>query len=171
MAYATATELASWMGLASIDETRAGLKLDAATGLIEDATGQSLIESTDTVEIRPTYSRTLVLPRWPVTEITSVVVSEETLVVDTDYTWESAGLLNRVSGCWDEPVTVTYTAGWDPIPASVKGLVLEIASGSWGNVGAKKSEKIGDYSVAWAREGMSLTTMDRKTLGRYSSNR
>ncbi|WP_116048601.1 hypothetical protein [Amycolatopsis palatopharyngis] len=171
MAYATAAELASWMGLPSVDETRADLKLDAATGLVEDDIGQSLVSSTDTVELTPTYTRTLVLPRWPVTAITSVVVSGETLVEGTDYTWETAGLLIRVSGCWDEKVTVVYTAGWDPIPASVKGLVLEVASGSWGNVGAKKSEKIGDYSASWVREGMSLSTTDRKTLARYSANR
>lgn len=173
MAYATPTELAQWMGLPSVDQARAQLKLDVATGLVEDEIGQSLVLGSTTDNLDGTGSNSLVLSRWPVTAVTSVTVDGVALVAGEDYKWERAGILTRIGGVWgcDEKITVVYTAGYDPIPPSVKGLVLELAAGSWSATGGKKSERIGDYQVAWAREGMSLSTADKKALGRYRANR
>jgi hypothetical protein len=113
-----------------------------------------------------------VLSRWPVLAVDSVAVDGVALAA-ADYTWESAGILERVAGVWRcaERITVSLTAGHDPIPSSVRGLVLELATGSWDNPAAKKSERLGDWQAAWVRAGMSLSTSDRKVLRRYAANK
>lgn len=175
--YASEDELAVWMGLAPFDEAqtaRATLLLDVATGVIDDETGQHLSAGVTTDQWDyGTGTTKLVLSRWPVTAVASVTVDGELLVVDQDYTWESAGILTRTCGVWecDEDISTVFTAGYATIPSSVKGMCLELAAGSWNAFGGKKSERIGDYSVAYLRAGMTLSTSDKKALGRYSANR
>ncbi len=177
MSYATPDQLAAWMGLPpftpeSEDEIRAQLLLDVATGKIDDELGQSLVLGPTVDDLDGAGSDVLVLSRWPVTAVTSVTVDGE-LLDPADYEWETAGLLRRKRGCWAlcDEVTASFTAGYNPVPNSVVGLCLELASGSWDNPTAKKSERLADYQVSYLREGMSLSTADKKALGRYSADR
>lgn len=177
MSYATPAQLAAWMGLPSFtpnseDEIRAQLLLDVATGKIDDELGQSLVLAATVDDLDGTGTDVLVLSRWPVTAVASVTVDGE-LLAPGDYEWETAGLLRRRHGCWArcDDVVTSFTAGHNLIPKSVVGLCLELASGSWDNPTAKKSERLADYQVAYLREGMSLSTADKKALGRYSADR
>ncbi|MEU0531983.1 hypothetical protein [Amycolatopsis tolypomycina] len=175
MAYASPAQLATWLGLppfTGAQAERAQLLLDIATGKIDDETGQSL-DLADTVDhLDGSGSDLLVLSRWPVTAVASVTVDGVLLAAD-EYECETTGLLRRTRGCWalDEDVDVAYTAGYTTAPKSVVGMCLELAAGGWSSLGVKKSERLADYQVAYLREGISLSTADKKALGRYSSNR
>jgi hypothetical protein len=179
MAYATPDELAVWMGLdgfTAAQTARAELLLGVAQGLVDDELGQNLDVATATVVLRGTGTTELVLPRWPVLLVASVQVEDDDapLVEGDDYTWDTNGVLTRKCGVWScrLKVTITYTAGWNPIPESVRGVLLDLVAGKWDNAkGGKKSERIADYQVVWAREFMALSTADKKSLSRYTANR
>jgi hypothetical protein len=193
--YASANELRLFLrhpGAFTSEETeQAELLLDLAEGEIDDVTGQSLALSTDTVVLDSptrqnpgsgstgTGSHTLVLPRWPVTAVTSVTLlgdseadEELTFGKDHDYTWSAAGTLTRIGGWWpthDQCVQVVYTAGYDPVPAGAKRIELRMAAAAWGNPLLLASESLGDHSRSFSAEalGMSLSEKDRKLLGLY----
>ncbi|WP_340382318.1 hypothetical protein U5640_36370 [Streptomyces sp. SS7] len=196
MAYAVAEELRLLLRLPPFtadQEATAVLLLDLAEGVIDDETGQALEQSTDTVvldsptrqdpwpDVPGTGSHKLVLPRWPVTAVTSVTIlndsgTDEDLVqgADHDYTWSAAGILTRVNGWWpthDRSVQVLYTAGFDPLPKVLKGIALRLAAGAWANPLLASSESLGDHSIAFSADalGMVLSGADRKALGRYKA--
>jgi hypothetical protein len=174
------------------DETAtADLLIELAEGEVEDVTGQSLELSTDTVvldaptrqdpwpHVPGTGSHKLLLPRWPVTAVTSVTIlrdteadEELTYGADHDYTWSASGTLTRVNSwwpTWDRSVQVVYTAGHSPYPAGAKRIVLRMAAAAWGNPMLLASESLGDHSRAFSAEalGMSMSEKDKKLLGLY----
>lgn len=195
MTYASSEELRLFLRhpeAFTADETAtAELLLELAEGEIDDVTGQSLTLSTDTVtRDSPTWqdpwpqspgtgSHKLILPRWPVTDVTSVTTlnddeADEVLEFgkDHDYTWSAAGTLTRVNGWWpthDQSVQVVYTAGHNPVPAGAKRIELRMAAAAWGNPMLLASESLGDHSRSFSAEalGMQLSDKDRKLLGLY----
>lgn len=194
MAYVTPDNLRRFLRRAAAftaeEWAQAELIIELAEGDVEDETGQSLEESTDTVVLDgPTWaghandppgtgSHKLVLPRWPVTAVDSVTLlhpdaDDEVLEFGTDYTWSADGILTRVGGWWptgDRSVQVVNTAGYATIPKGVRRIVLRIAAAGWENPALLKSESIGDYARAWAANspaGLVLTETDRRTLGLY----
>lgn len=193
MPYATAEQLRLMVREPSFtadDTATAELLLDLAAGVIEEETGQALELSEDTVILDGptkddsryhghTASRHLLLPRWPVTAVASVTLTDDDgdgqvleFGKDRDYTWSRDGILHRRGTEWpthDRAVQVVYTAGYAPVPAGVKRLALRLAAGAWSNPERLTSESLGDHSKAWAADalGMELTPADRKTLGLY----
>ena len=195
MAYALANDLRLFLrhpGPFTDDETdQAELLIELAEGAIDDETGQSLESATDTVVLdgptRPdrwpdtpgTGSRTLILPRWPVTAVASVTLLRDgqddealTFGQDQDYTWSAAGTLTRINSWWptgDRCIQVTNTAGHSPVPKGVKRIALRMAAAAWGNPMLLSSESLGDHSRAFSAEalGMVLSDADKKTLGLY----
>ncbi|MFD9445507.1 hypothetical protein ACFWBR_42320 [Streptomyces sp. NPDC060006] len=195
MAYVTANELRLFLrhpaAFTPDEEAQAELLIELAEGAVEDETGQSLELSEDTVildgptraehwpDTPGTGSRTLVLPRWPVSAVESVTLlnddqddEELTFGKDQDYTWSAAGTLTRVNGWWptgDRCIQVVNTAGHAPIPKGVRRIVLRLAAAGWGNPELLASESLGDHSKAWSAEalGMVLSEADKKTLGLY----
>ncbi|MEU2799051.1 hypothetical protein [Streptomyces sp. NPDC007117] len=193
MTYATAEQLRLMVREASFtedDTATAELLLELAQGVIDEETGQDLELSEDTVTLDGptrddsryqghTASRHLILPRWPVTAVASVTLTDDDgegqvleFGKDRDYTWTRDGILHRRGTEWpthDRAVQVVYTAGYAPVPAGVKRLALRLAAGAWSNPERLTSESLGDHSKAWAADalGMELTPADRKTLGLY----
>ncbi|MEU9199415.1 hypothetical protein [Streptomyces sp. NPDC048332] len=190
MAYATADELRRMLREESFTEDEAAtaeLYIELAQGVIEDETGQALEQSEDTVTLdgpaenderyqNGTGSRKLILPRWPVTAVASVSLTDDgdELVFgkDRDYTWSAAGILHRRGTDWpghDRAIEVTYTAGFTTVPAGPKRMCLRLAAGAWSNPERLTSEALGDHSKAWAADalGMELTEGDRRALGSY----
>ncbi|MEV7282871.1 hypothetical protein [Streptomyces sp. NPDC093111] len=190
MPYATPDELRrllreeSW----TPEETAtAELLIELGQGVIEDEIGQPLEQSTDVVILdgptaddsryqAGTGSRKLILPRWPVTSVTSVTLTDdgEELVFgkDADYTWSAAGILHRRGAEWpchDRAIEVIYTPGYLPVPAGPKRICLRLAAAGWSNPESLSSETLGDHARAWSAEalGMALTPADIRTLGAY----
>ncbi len=140
----------------------------------EEGAGQPLESSTDTVTLDGTGTHLLVLPRWPVTAITSVTVTEDDtdtlLTVGTDYEWSATGILTRVSGRWPtEPrsVAVVFTAGYADISPDLTRISRRLAAAGWHNPAGANSEQSGDRSVQWHVPGMQLTAAELRTVRRY----
>ncbi|MFD6421711.1 hypothetical protein [Streptomyces sp. NPDC060198] len=190
MAYATPDELRRFLreeAFTPDDTATAELLIELAHGVIEEETGQALESSEDTVILDgptaddsrfqgATGSRRLILPRWPVTAVATVTLTEtdEDLVhgPGEGYTWSAAGILHRRRTDWpthQRAVEVTYTAGYTTIPPGLKRLALRLAAGGWSNPERLTSEALGDHSKGWAADalGMELTAADRRTLGAY----
>lgn len=181
MTIATPSELARWMGhpgFSDAELARAELLLELAEAVIEgpEAAGQSLAESVDTVLLDGTGTPRLLLPRWPVSAVTSVEVDDgstvTTLVVNDDYTWSEAGILRRRGAVWpcrDRCIEAVYTAGYDPVPVSVKRIQMRLAATTWDNPIGADSEQLGDRNVKWHVPGMELTKSEQRTLAAFGS--
>lgn len=194
MAFAEPDELRRWplrrsSPLTEDEEQTAAFLISLAQGVIEDAAGQPLESSTDTVVLDgptdddreyhvATRSRRLVLPRWPVTAVAEVRLTrdDEVLVhgADADYTWSQAGILTRCGEWWpagDQVIEVTYTAGFTTLPPALKRICLRLAGQGWDNPEGLTSESLGDHSKTWAAEtlGMELSAADERTIGAYQA--
>ncbi len=160
------------------EEATAQLLLDLATGAVEDECGQPLAEGTDTYLVDALGTRRLVLPRWPLTAVDQVLLTEtgDVLAEGDDFTWSRSGILYRRGTTWPcapQAVDVTVTAGWNPVPDGPRGIVLRLAASAWDNAGgALSSETLGDHSVSYAdpaSAGIVLSDADRRALGRYGA--
>ncbi|MFD9064188.1 hypothetical protein ACFVZ3_21995, partial [Kitasatospora purpeofusca] len=150
-----------------------------AAGPAPPATGQALEHATDTVLLDATGGTRLILPRWPVTAVSSVTLTEDGTALTqgpaADYTWSAAGLLYRRCARWPcgpRAVDVTYTAGHAPVPRGVRAIVLRLAKAAMTTPGVLTQETLGDHSVTYAspeEAGMVLTEADRRTLAAYTA--
>ncbi|HET8684980.1 MAG TPA: hypothetical protein VFM54_24370 [Micromonosporaceae bacterium] len=176
----TTEELRRYLGYPSFDAeqaARAQMLLDDAQALIEGprGAGQKLELSTDTVTLDGTGTDRLLLPRWPVTAMVSVTVTEDdetvqVLVDEVDYTWSAAGILTRVGGLWPrEPrsVAVVYTPGYSTMPSNIKRICRRLAASAWRNTAGATVQEIGDSRVRWAAPGGELTTGELEELAAY----
>lgn len=150
MAFASPTELKSWLQVASINNASATLVLAVASGAITSHCGWAIVEEEVTAEIDGTGQRSLWLPTLKLTAITSVKVDGVTLVAETDYDWTVYGRLLR-SGCWPNTprsVEVEYTHGYETVPDVVKGACLILASSLYRNPEnlSSRSETMGPFS-------------------------
>lgn len=184
MPYATAEEFRLFIrhGEPFTDEETAQAEffLELAGACIEEAAGQSLEESTDSVLLDGTGTNKLVLPRWPVTAVQSVTVlhdldDDEELAhgADHDYTWSASGRLTRVGACWpegDQNIEALVTAGFATLPTSLKRVALRLCVGPWSNPNNLASESLGDLSRSYNTAtdlGMELSNSDRKLVTVY----
>lgn len=169
MAFATASDLAAYLQT-DVDTATANLLLDLATGAIQSATGQTIerVED-DEVTLRPSPGKPLVLPQRPADDPTVVEVDGD---VVTDFTVITDGLgrtaLHRLEG-WvsydlvtnaPQRVSVTYSHGYDAIPAEIKRVCLQVAGRGYRNPEGLRSETVGSESYTYATEtiaGVDLT--------------
>jgi len=154
----TPEELASFLQADDLDLSTATLLIEMATGKIQAAAGQYLIELTDTallsVDIRD-GSPWLALPQLPVRSVDSVVVDGSPVtdfVLSMQQLWRSRAWNMRT----DRPteVAVTYTHGYS---AGTRGLqlardmCLALAGAGYDNPGGGVTdEKIDDYQISYA---------------------
>jgi hypothetical protein len=153
----TRTELATFLAQ-TVDNATADLLIEMATGKIQAACDQRIIEATTTALIDVDicdWSPWLALPQFPVRSVATVLIDGVTV---TDYLLRMQQLY-RVLG-WNSSssaptqVSVTYTHGY---PAGAQGLqlardiCLALAGAGYGNPGGSaQSEQIDDYRVTYA---------------------
>jgi hypothetical protein len=108
----------------------------------------------ETVILRPTDG-VLIVPRWPVTAVTSVTVGS-TLKDPADYTFSEAGIFTLVDpdDSWaDVQTTIVYSYGFATPPDDLALVVAEITAVKWlgGTHRAEgvSSEAIESYKVAF----------------------
>lgn len=170
----TAPELASAMEQ-DLDTASAELAIQIATGVVQSAAGQRIIEVVgDSVQIDLDVSDCslyLNLPERPVTAVASATVG---ITAVTDYSvqlskgrlWRSLGWRSATLPYWNSPstVTVVYTHGY---PAGhqklqlARGVVLELARTAYNAAagsGAIVREQIDDYAVQYAEMAASIET-------------
>ena len=111
----------------------------ASDAVLARAHGQNIISQTYEDAVLYNYDGRFYFPQRPVTAVASVVVDGET-IDPTGYRFTSGGngrpalLIRRSEGrdsTWGCPeATVTYTAGWDPIPGQLVAAVVATAHGT-----------------------------------------
>lgn len=161
------------------EEARALVLIEMAEGLIEDALpGFSFAADEETVTIHLGDPTTAWTPRYPVTAL--ALTRGGTTVPTSEYQWTDLGKITGV--CSDDWVinassygggalTVTYSYGLDPPPASLAALVASAVAtilrrGATNPTGIL-SERLGPYEVSYGSAeqaaiaaGMSFTPRD-----------
>lgn len=171
----TVPELVSVLQVDSVDTYTATLAIEIATGAVQAAAGQRIVQVIDDeVDIDLDHldcSPYLSLPEGPVTAVTSASVGA---TVVTDYTtqlsrgrlWRSMGWRSATLPYWNAPstVTVVYTHGY-PVGHQklqlARGVVFELAKTGYNTAaggGAIVSEQIDDYAVRYAEMAASIET-------------
>jgi hypothetical protein len=137
-----ATALASACGLAKAGYDISLLPLRGEAPLTLKA--ETFVQ---TLRVKPGYQYgTLFLARWPVLEIISVMEGSTSLSTDG---WEldvAEGSLTRISSgeaiWWPAGrVTVEYAAGYDTVPATLKGYASRLTGLYYGTSGADPTER------------------------------
>lgn len=160
---ATPEELAAFLQK-DLDTASATLALELATGLVQAAAGQRLVQVVDDVVVLDVDQHDsgpwLALPQGPVTAVGAVLLGA-TPVVDFSAQlsrgrlyrsagWRSAALLTHASA--PSTVTVTYTHGFaaaDQRLQLARNVTLSLASVAYDNPNGATSEQIDDYAVRY----------------------
>lgn len=149
--------------VASGETAFVNVSLDVASGIVRDAAGSPISETTSTVTLEGDCGQRLRLPGPPVRSVSTVLL-DGVLVPATDWKLVS-GSLYRVAGWRPGPepslVQVTYVHGLAVVPVDIVDLVCRMAAQalvkfreSPDAIGSKPvvQERIGDYSVTYAYE-------------------
>jgi hypothetical protein len=196
MSIATQTDIEGLLQFAFdiTPEPKATAAIEAAQRVVEAEVGMSFDHQTGIVTtLTATGQTNLVLPRWPVSAITTLVWDGTTLVDGTDFEWAKDGSLQLAGGgpWWSDPkgVVVTYAAGWadaDAAPGALRQLVARVATRIWQSgvafaenqgVSGVVQETLGAYSVTFgdfSRDGSwaaTLTEDDLRVARRFCRNR
>lgn len=182
MALITTRQLCTRLG-ADLDEYVALDAIEMASADVVGFTGQNF-ELADYVHVLPVSpSHTphvwpaaapawpglvgrVTLPQRPVQAVESVTIAGS--VCDPDgWAWDGASPEVHILGVVDGTATVTYTAGYDPIPAPIQSVALSIACAVVRNPAGEESERYGDYAVTHKPGGPGLSTMQQRILRRY----
>jgi hypothetical protein len=176
--FITAAELKTHLNKTSTaDDAELAGFVSAACQMIVDRIGQvSPVDAQDIVDVCG-LRRTIVLQERPATAVTSVMLADGTAVPAADLEnhvagWvftPGAGLL-RHTGYWPrQQVTVTYTAGRDPLPGNIRLAALELAGHLWKqsqlNSGGRRPPVIGDDQVIIPGAAYALPIRVRELLG------
>lgn len=194
---ATADDLQARLGrdLTPDEEARATALLADASARVRAYAGQDFAPSAETTIVLRAAGGRIRLPQRPVTAVTTVkAVAGLPGLSDLpmlDWSWDginevilgtNALIINLPEGWWDEddyayPGTyrVTYTAGYDEVPADVVavvcGMVLRTLTAPT-MMGGVTGETIGSYSYrldggAGVGLAVALSADDRRALDRY----
>jgi hypothetical protein len=180
-AFASVSELENHLhrDLAPEEVAPAEQLLELATGLIQSYTGQELWPGT-TTEVVPAPANfsvlggKLVLRQRPVTAVTSVTVDD----TDAEFVADlKAGIVHVIRTTtlvqtlpdWPRLVTVTYQHGYDPIPAELKAVCLDVAKQVIVNPHGYTQVTVGEFSAGFgshadAAIGLTLTTRHERML-------
>lgn len=146
----------------------ANVILDSASASVRDAAGCPISEATSTVDLVADDWCQLDLPGVPVQSVASVTIEGTTLDQSTltngcySTGWRLVGnrlLFTRIYFTAPAVATVTYTHGFQSVPADIVDLVCGIASiagaasadGDYGQSGLLKSVRLGEFAETYAR--------------------
>lgn len=146
--------------------------LSFAQSAVEGYTGRSFDQVTDDVVIIRPVSGQVLLPSYPVTEVTKVEgYSPKYVWVDLD-NYEltpSIGLLAPKVACWTwSQLRVTYTHGLDVVPDALIAVACRLAQQYLENPAQMLQRDIGEQSARYAgSKGVPLSELDRAILDRF----
>lgn len=158
MAFASPADLAQFLQTATEADATAGdpnvldtaiaqQALDSATATIVAACGWPILTETTTVLTRA--CPTILLPTLRLTAVGSVVDQAGNTVTPALYSWEEWGELTLWGSWWSQRqiintgiatshtpwnrLAITFTHGYDTVPAAVKDVCLELAASRYNN--------------------------------------
>lgn len=158
---ATPEDLASLLERDDMDAYKAGVLVECATAVVQEAAGARIVEVlNESVELLGTVASALFLPEQPVTAVASVTLDSVAVAQgSTSGTWRRPGTswLWRDLGWATTPgepssVVVVYSHGY---PAGhqrlqlARNAVLGLLRGVFGNTEGATQVKIDDYAAAY----------------------
>jgi len=189
MAYATPSDLASFLQVPSVDTASANLFLQGATDAIEAEIGQSLGQQ-DVVDLLldGNGSAQLILPGFPVTAVASLEVltrdlAWQLLAEGADYTWSDSGIVTRVFSAADpqgpiapawpnrpQSIRGSYSRGEGTVPSAAKTVCLMVAARMMVNPSGLQSERIGNMDLRYGAKGgtLELSPAELRMVGRLT---
>lgn len=153
MAFATTDNLGDVLGV-EIDpeDAQAIAALDAATAMIQALTNQTLEQVEDDVLVLDgSGTRALLLPEFPVTEVSSVELDGVALAA-SEYQWSADGYLRRAGSVWPADlrnIEVTYTHGYATLPTLIVSMTAKLAARLYQVPASVRQETIGSYSTSY----------------------
>ena len=175
-------DFVEWFSLAApntAEAARIETALEIASADVRAETQQQLTVLQETITVYPPVDHGVaqfVLPQWPVTAVGDLSIAGSSLANGTDYVWDRTGVVTFIAplGCsWSylNPVSVTYTHGWDPLPRDIAGVVLSRAKRLYDAPDAQTVDKesLGDWSVTYTPQPGGLTVGECDTLRRYGA--
>jgi hypothetical protein len=185
---ASPAEMQALMPGVTLDVDQVDLLIAIASDTIRSHTLQTLsLVIGDELELRGTFGREFLLPERPTLGVTSIAVDGQTVpttafrvsrdgrVTFSRWPWTTAvnGPDAVLGGSWggDERfLSVVYDHGYDPIPADIKGVCLDLVRAGIvaPDAGIIRQESLGSYNVSYSAEGArTLTEAHRRSLRRY----
>lgn len=163
----------------SLDSDQAEQEIELASGVVARYANLVDLEQTadDEIVLAGAYGPKLPLPGGPVVEVSEVLVDGSAVSnwwVVKDTLWRGSNPAttqvdaHRAQGTWvgpDVEITVTYTHGYDTVPADIQAVVLAMAARSWTNPAGARQQTIDGYSVTWTN-GV-LSPEDKYALASY----
>ncbi|MGW4641810.1 hypothetical protein ACWEN6_25050 [Sphaerisporangium sp. NPDC004334] len=169
---ATVDQLGTYLDAPVTNTARAEMLLEAASQAVRDYCGWPISQTgPETITVDGSGGRVLQLPALHVTDITAVTIDDVELA-PTAYRWSVIGLVKRLDGgCWPDTyqsIGVTWTCGYDPIPASILELVCAAVARRLPNPSGHAAESIGDYAVTYSKsDKVVLSGADTALLDHY----
>jgi hypothetical protein len=147
----------------SADDPKLLFALRAASRRFRGQVGHPVILVTgDEVVLDGTGRESVLLPVWPTTAVTSVVLDGTELAEGSDYSWSDAGILRRADcGRWPDRLRclqVVYDHGWADIPEDIQEVVLERAEATFTIPVGVQSKAVGGQSVTFGAQAASGST-------------
>lgn len=142
------------LGIEPIDTTHDAYltqQILAATSLIENYCAREF-EQIEAVQTIREPNTTLNLTRFPLTGPLVVITSRGDTIPDLNYSieFELGRVFWTMNGCrWnnDTLLQVTYTGGFDPIPADIQEVVYDIVTGRYYSQGTNPSQQLKSETV------------------------
>ena len=173
MTLATIEQLESYLGTVITGPSAvasAQLALDIASNSVETYIGYKIEEIVDDeVNIDGTGNTIVLLPSFPITEITAII-EDGVLLETTAYEFSQFGVVKKTNGLWTSKlngINVTYTHGFTEVPLSIVGVVLSLAGRIKSGSSDIKQESIGGYSVTYANPSPVLQASEIMTLDAF----
>lgn len=151
MAYPTLSDVKTYLGVVGTDDDAyLTIQLAAVIDAVEQYCQREFEEVVgDTETFVDVYSQTVfLLPRFPVSALTSVVVDGTAKEITDAMVDLPMGKVIMPSAVTGDEVVITYTGGFDPIPGMVNQVIYDSVSAQYdakdnsSSTGALKSERI-----------------------------
>lgn len=159
------------------DDASATLALSVASDAVRAWLGYDVTKANSVVTLDPVNGSFIVLPQHPVISVELVEILQNgvwvTLTADQYTVSRALGMISGLPGLgirWPgrpETWRVSYTHGYDPVPAALQGVVLGIAARWLANPAGLKTERIGGYTSTFSPEA-GFTPMETHVLRRFA---
>ncbi|WP_413207012.1 hypothetical protein [Rhodospirillum sp. A1_3_36] len=162
----TKADVAALLAMTPVDDTYLGKLIARASAAAQSYVGRPLGLGSykETVYVEGETS-VLMLSRWPIQTVQGITLDGEPLDESVTWTLEEGGYLSVRPRCWPRGlISVSYDAGYSPIPGDVEEatlLILKQSLGGMESVPGMKSLGVGDVSVSWGPGGLPSDAMAR----------
>jgi hypothetical protein len=142
------------------------------SAFVESTLQRTILTATHVETYRGTGGPRFQLRNWPVQSVASIAWAGETITTQADIVGSTAGVCTDGRAViligsrtpYAQPVQVTYTAGYDTVPADLSLAVTELVGEAYSSrthIGETSHSSSGATTVAFSREAMHKAVLAR----------